>query len=451
MVVYSVQKTRCLVKKNIHLLEVYDISASGVKNKSIRYTYDSKTNAFVEKETEVIDGQTRVTTYNYEYIQGEPLSVIDANNNQTTYSYYPNGKVRRITYPTYKEKDNKSYYKEEVYSYNAKDLIASDINRSLCEVKVQNYKVAVDTKDATLINSEVMFCDDKGQIWRSLKNDFLTQRLNLNVADYIRDANNQIIIERTKNTSGEATYDEIVYAYDGVGRVIKVTDVYNSQYVITYNDIERSKFVQFLPNGGNSENHYKEFYDVKGNVITQQTYPDGINSTPIKISKEYDIAGNLVKLISPKGYVTSYEYNPLNQITKVTDAENQISEYTYDSYGNNLSFTQSEESKTFIHTNAYNAANELINTTSPSGRIATYTYDKLGNALSETTPSGKTIYSTYYGNGLVAGTSIENNNRAYFYDVNGATTGITVTGVGKSITKNNTSNGLVLSRSVDYK
>lgn len=186
-------------------------------------------------------------------------------------------------------------------------------------------------------------------------------------------------------------------------------------------------------------------------MITQQTYPDGINSTPIKISKEYDIAGNLVKLISPKGYVTSYEYNPLNQITKVTDAENQISEYTYDSYGNNLSFTQSEESKTFIHTNAYNAANELINTTSPSGRIATYTYDKLGNALSETTPSGKTIYSTYYGNGLVAGTSIENNNRAYFYDVNGATTGITVTGVGKSITKNNTSNGLVLSRSVDYK
>ena len=120
MVVYSVQKTRCLVKKNIHLLEVYDISASGVKNKSIRYTYDSKTNAFVEKETEVIDGQTRVTTYNYEYIQGEPLSVIDANNNQTTYSYYPNGKVRRITYPTYKEKDNKSYYKEAVLAAEKK-------------------------------------------------------------------------------------------------------------------------------------------------------------------------------------------------------------------------------------------------------------------------------------------------------------------------------------------
>jgi RHS repeat-associated protein len=93
-------------------------------------------------------------------------------------------------------------------------------------------------------------------------------------------------------------------------------------------------------------------------------------------SYTYDPAGNRIsKGNYLNGITSNYTYDPLYQLTQVTQGSSTTESYSYDPVGNRLLSSG-------VPTYSYNSANELT-----SNSIGSYTYDANGNTLSD--PSGK--------------------------------------------------------------
>jgi YD repeat-containing protein len=99
-------------------------------------------------------------------------------------------------------------------------------------------------------------------------------------------------------------------------------------------------------------------------------------------SYTYDPAGNrTAKTNDLNGLTSNYTYDPLYELTQVTEGGSTTESYSYDLVGNRLSSSG-------VPTYSYNASNELTSNSNGS-----YTYDANGNTLSD--PSGKS-YSWIY-------------------------------------------------------
>src|SRR5262249_31379104 len=81
-------------------------------------------------------------------------------------------------------------------------------------------------------------------------------------------------------------------------------------------------------------------------------------------------------------------YDPLYQLTQVTQGATTTESYSYDAVGNRLSSLG-------VSSSSYNSSNELTATS-----VATFTYDANGNTLSKANPSGTTQYAWDFENRL---------------------------------------------------
>src|ERR1700735_560723 len=105
----------------------------------------------------------------------------------------------------------------------------------------------------------------------------------------------------------------------------------------------------------------------------------------------YDSAGNRTAKTNELSAVTSnYTYDPLYELTQVTQANNTTESYSYDPVGNRLSSLG-------VSPYSINSSNELTSTPS-----ATYTYDNNGNTLTKVTSAGTTTYGWDYENRLTS-------------------------------------------------
>ena len=99
----------------------------------------------------------------------------------------------------------------------------------------------------------------------------------------------------------------------------------------------------------------------------------------------YDSAGNRLTKTNELSAVTSnYTYDPLNELTQVTQATNTTESYSFDPVGNRL---------TSLGVSPYsnNTSNELTSTPN-----ATYAYDYNGNLTSKTVSGATTSYAWDY-------------------------------------------------------
>ncbi|MBE9918400.1 hypothetical protein G8C92_30865 [Paenibacillus donghaensis] len=90
---------------------------------------------------------------------------------------------------------------------------------------------------------------------------------------------------------------------------------------------------------------------------------------------------------------TSYAYDKLNRLTKVTRPSGQTINYTYDARGNRSTFTSSGLSQSYSDiTSTYNVWDQLESTTK-DGLTTDYVYEMQGLRLSKTTDASTTRYA----------------------------------------------------------
>lgn len=152
--------------------------------------------------------------------------------------------------------------------------------------------------------------------------------------------------------------------------------------------------------------------------------------------KDYlnDAQGNLVEVKEYLGvtpYSTVYTYNPLNQLTKITDAKGNIRNMTYDLLGRKL--TQQD-----LHTSndttfgtwsyGYDSNSNLTSSTDPKNQNVLYTYDQLDRPLTENYQgqAGTEVTYTYdagtYGIGHLTSVTTPSIQKSFSYDILGRNT-----------------------------
>ncbi|WP_295928542.1 RHS repeat-associated core domain-containing protein [uncultured Xanthomonas sp.] len=156
-------------------------------------------------------------------------------------------------------------------------------------------------------------------------------------------------------TQATAQGDPTDFGYDGNGNTKTVTDALGHATQNDYDPLNRLA---------------RTLQDV-GGIAAETTFG-------------YDALDNLTKVTDPKGLDTTYAYNGLGDLTKLTSPDTGSTTYTYDSAGNRATQTDARNIKISY---GYDALNRLTQVTYPTTSLnVSYTYD-----VSQTTcASGET-------------------------------------------------------------
>ena len=170
--------------------------------------------------------------------------------------------------------------------------------------------------------------------------------------------------------------------YDAKGGLASVTNALGQ--VTTYtNDTDGRPVSSTDPNGLVT----KIAYTARGQVASQTV---GQEVT----SYAHDLAGNLTKVTLPDGSFLAYTYNPAHQLTRITDALGNHTDYTLDLAGNvtaeNVYDKAGNLKRTVSH--AYDAVNRLVKDVGSVGQTTIYVRDANGNVTGITDPNNlKTV------------------------------------------------------------
>ncbi len=237
-------------------------------------------------------------------------------------------------------------------------------------------------------------------------------------------------VTKTDYLNGSATASSSVpsYAYfDGLGRVIQerrhAEDSNTYSVKDTAYNLLGQKSRESLPYFGTGSAHtsptgtsalWNNFtYDALGRIktiansvgTTTNTYDDWKLTVTDANGKSKDLykdaQGNLAQVDEHNGastYSTYYEWNPLGNLTKITDALGNIRNFTYDKLGRRLTaedlhFSSDSDFSTWIYT--YDDAGNMATVLDGKNQTITYAYDDLNRPLSEDFDGHKDIEASY--------------------------------------------------------
>mgnify|MGYP001583591971 FL=1 len=347
-----------------------------------------------DKLTSIIDSKGRVTSYVYDSI-GRLIKIIDPINGTISYTYDSRGRLTSVT---------DSIGNPTSYEYDSLGRV----------IKTSSLDTGIITYTYNSVGNMLTKTDANG-ITTSYSYDALNRLANIKFPD--SSENITYTYDNCTNGKGRLCYmtdpsGTTAYEYDGIGRLIKETKtIIGINYTTAYE------------------------YDKTGNLTTI-TYPSGrkvsytYNSIyrPISVSQQmnkgtktlannfiYDKVGNPLSMTLGNGLTEQWAYDQKNRISTIYVPNILNLNYSYDPIGNITAITDNLEpfkSKTYD----YDPVDRLITATGPWGNLA-WTYDANGNRLSQT--NGKTTTYTYDANRL---TSVSNGGvNNYQYDNNGNT------------------------------
>ncbi len=239
------------------------------------------------------------------------------------------------------------------------------------------------------------------------------------------------LVQERKQTEAPISFWVTDTVYDSAGRVLKKS--------LPYVSFGSSKTAATADNG-----LYTTFsYDPLDRVIqttnvlglTQTAYDDwSVTSTDVLGNKKRltsDSYGRLVKVDeynSSAAYTTTYNYDDLGNLTKITDALGNIRNFTYDQLGRRLSVEDLHAATDtvfgkYIYT--YDATGNLTSKLDPNAITVNYTYDQLGRQKTEDRVGTTAVEVTYTydicvkGIGRKCKAQFGSNSTSYSYDILG--------------------------------
>ena len=160
-----------------------------------------------------------------------------------------------------------------------------------------------------------------------------------------------------------------IYGYDTLNRLSSLNNSLTGQFGFGYDALSRRTQLT-RPNGVNTNYSYDSLSRLLS--VLHQTGTNTLDGA----SYAYDAAGNRTsKTNQLNGVTEGYTYDPLYQLTQVTQGASTTESYSYDPVGNRLSSVG-------VPSYQYNASNELT-----LNSLGSYSYDNNGNTLTDA--SGK--------------------------------------------------------------
>ncbi|MBT0960257.1 RHS repeat-associated core domain-containing protein [Denitromonas iodatirespirans] len=263
---------------------------------------------------------------------------------------------------------------------------------------------ATDSLGNEVINS----FDANGQLWK-VTHQFKKPDATFEVRDVLTrtfDAADRV------KTETDAEGNTTTYSYDEAGNVIAVLDAEGHTTRFEYDAMNRRTAV-IDATGYRTETKYSQRGDVVGitnaNGETVRFEVDALGRKTATVDAKghrseyrYDENGNLTCVIDanaqaalqPKnsdGCTESRQYDELNRVTRILDALNGETRFTYDLTGNRLTVTDAEN-KTWSF--AYDDLGRLKSETDHSGKSIAYKADEAGSVFEKTDRLGEvTRYS----------------------------------------------------------
>ncbi len=326
---------------------IYNSDGTVNATSSTQVEYDPTGN--VTKTTDALGNITKVSYDSSYYF---PTQKVDALNGTTTYSYDP----YTLNLLSTKGPDGITYTKEtdglgkvtRSYTLDSGGGVHDEVRINYVYgggLTVYTRKMGSSGQEARSVD----IYDSYGRLIQSKKestvDSFSTQDTTYDASSNVTSVSLPYITTGYGYTPGTPTNGKTIYTYDGLGRVT-TKEAFGSK--ATYQYGARSLTVQ----DNASTQHKKTYiYDANGNLATVQEYNNG--ST----------------------YTTSYSYTPTNKLSRISDANGNIRNFSYLSNG---LLTYQEDS--------HPSSDSTFTTYS-------YTYDSLGNLLSKIGPLGSIIYS----------------------------------------------------------
>lgn len=206
----------------------------------------------------------------------------------------------------------------------------------------------------------------------------------------------------TRVTEGGETL--VSYEYDGANNRTASSDGRANRTSYVYDELNRLKTcnhanLQTESYTYDGVGNVTAFNDGRGPDVTMEY--DGLNRLHRRTNGahqttefNYDGDGLLLEKIEPKGasYKTSYEYNALGSLKRITDARQGVWEFTYDNKQNLKTFSDARHNVTSYD---YDMLDRVTTLHQPLSHDTTFTYDANGNRSFTRDPKGQAFTSVY--------------------------------------------------------
>ena len=419
---------------------------------SLTFTYDDNSLTGVEDQT------SRAITLAYDSA-GNLISITDAAEGVTTYSYADDGLLSEIFYPT----DSENAFVTNQYDatgkiYSQTDAAGNTYLYGFAGFRARETnpeeKATIWTFDSfghTLSQTDALGnitqnkYDGLGRLVKTIK-----PRLNEIELEY--DSNHNILAARLNPMpDSDLAPSETGFTYDTVlNRVTSVTDALGRVTDYNYDGNGNLTLVEYPEvNGVRPSISYT--YNTRGqiltvtdpeNKITRNTYDgdtgdlvqtvDDFGGQGITLAWTYDAVGNRTSVTDPNGNTTALYYDDLRQMTADVSPSPFLFEtrYSYDESGHPVTVSRQDSSQNnqwVTWSTAYTPTFKKKNVTDPDDDTTEYEYDSLDRLCKVTDPEGNTTEFDYDNAGRLIRKIDANGDlsETYTYTGNGLLSGIT--------------------------
>jgi RHS repeat-associated protein len=248
----------------------------------------------------------------------------------------------------------------------------------------------------------------------------------------------------TKVTLPDSSF--IGYTYDAAHRLVQISNAAGDKLVYTL-DLMGNRTKEEVFDAGNNVVQRKSrvfdslsrlatelnaantaiaayTYDNNGNVKTQTQKFDATAANDAMTSFDYDPLNRLTKLTDALAGITQYAYNGVDHLVSVSDPKSLLISYAVDGLDNQKQLISPDTGTT---NRTFDAAGNLKTSTDARSKVSTYSYDALnrvtGVTFSDTTPALGYVYDDTtlgnYGKGRLTKLTDGTGNTTFTYDIQG--------------------------------